>query len=141
MSAATRMSVLARQTDRQTDREGCSQAPRDCHQAMLPGTDSFSLSGRTGQRGMEPWGWHSHGQRPGLLGTAPARAAPAAALSRRETGRCATSGRVHMGLRKCLKKNLQENLSHTKRGKRDTGGPCCMSGRGWLLQWGRLGAD
>lgn len=124
-----------RQADRQTDREGCSRAPWDCHQVMLLGTDSFSLSGHTGQRGMQPWGWHSRGQRPGLLGTAPARAAPATALSRRET-----AGRACVRLRKCLKK-ICRKIWATQSEERGTLGPLavwaveggCCSGEGWEL--------
>lgn len=37
--------------------------------------------------------------------------------------------------------NLQENLSHTKQGRRETGGPGHTGSGEWLLPWGRLEAD
>lgn len=44
-------------------------------------------------------------------------------------------------IEKVSEENMQENLSHTKQGRREIGDPSGISSGGWLLLWGRLGAD
>lgn len=120
-------------TGRQTDRQGCSPRGTVTRRCCVGRTAPLSVAAQ-GSAG------RSHGAR--TAGLLSCRRCSGHGPEPHGGTRTVCNSREGGGeIEKVSEENLQENLSHTKQGRREIGDSSGISSGGWLLRWGRLGAD